>query len=171
MGDTPLVVLHPGGGDNPERRDLDIRWPAYRFARLTNHLRKVHGARIVLVGLAEERDLAEEVAGMVPFSPVNQAGQMSLGQVAALCELAGLYVGNDIGSTHVAAATGCPPLAIYGPTDPAVNAPYMVNGRVQALWRPYEGAFDWANGVSVEEAIVATDKLLTAYSLGRGATV
>ena len=96
---------------------------------------------------------------------------MSLGEVGALCELAGLYVGNDIGSTHVAAATGCPTLAIYGPTDPAVNAPYMINGRVQTLWRPYEGAFDWANGVSVEEAIAATDKLLTAYSLGRGATV
>jgi len=171
LGDTPLVVLHPGGGDNPERRDLDIRWPVYRFARLANYLRKVHGARIVLVGLAEERILAGEVAGMVPFSPANQAGQMSLGEVAALCELAGLYVGNDIGSTHVAAATGCPTLAIYGPTDPAVNAPYMINGRVQTLWRPYEGAFDWANGVSVEEAIAATDKLLTAYSLGRGATV
>lgn len=171
LGDTPLVVFHPGGGDNPERRDLDIRWPAYRFARLANHLQKTHGARIVLVGLAEERALAGEVAGMVPFSPANQAGQMSLGQVAALCELAGLYVGNDIGSTHVAAATGCPTLAIYGPTDPAANAPYMVNGRVQTLWRPYEGEFDWANGVSVEEAVAATDTLLTAYSLGRGATV
>lgn len=171
LGDTPLVVLHPGGGDNPERRDLDIRWPAHRFARLANHLRKTHGARIILVGLAEERALAGEVAGMVPFPITNQAGQMSLGEVAALCELAGLYVGNDVGSTHVAAATGCPTLAIYGPTDPGVNAPYMVNGRVQALWRPYAEPFDWANGVSVEEAIVATDTLLTAYSLDRGTTI
>ena len=165
LGDAPLVVLHPGGGDNPERRNLDIRWPAYRFARLANHLRRAHGARIVLVGLAEERPLAGDVAGMIPFPAANRAGQVGLGQLAALCELAGLYVGNDNGATHIAAATGCPTLAIYGPTDPAANAPYMVNGRVRALWRPCEGAFNWANGVSVDEASAAADTLLTAYSL------
>ena len=90
----------------------------------------------------------------------KRAGQIGLGELAALCELAGLYVGNDIGSTYVAAATGCPTLAIHGPTDPAITAPYMVNGRVKALWRPYEGAFSWAAGVTLEEASAAAEALL-----------
>ena len=165
LGDRPLVIMHPGGGQNPSGTNLDKRWPAERFARLGNHLIRVHGARVALVGMADERSLAAQVAGMMSFTvaeraTVNRAGQIGLGELAALCELATLYVGNDIGSTYVAAATGCPTLAIHGPTDPAVAAPYMVNGRVVTLWRPYEGAFSWATGVSVEEAATAAATLL-----------
>ncbi|WP_374688140.1 glycosyltransferase family 9 protein [Promineifilum sp.] len=164
LGDTPLVVLHPGGGDNPLESALNKRWPAERLARLGNYLARVHGARVVLVGSAEERGLAGQVAGMMPVRCANRAGQIGLGELGALCELASLYVGNDSGATCVAAATGCPTLAIYGPTDPAITAPYMVNGRVVTLWRPYEGAFSWANGVSVDEATAAADQLLLAHA-------
>lgn len=165
LGDAPLVVLHPGGGENPAQTNLNKRWPAYRFARLANYLSRVHGARIVLVGTADERPLADQVAGMLPVKVANRAGRMGLAELGALCELASLYVGNDVGSTYVAAATGCPTLAIHGPTDPGISAPYMVNGRVQALWRPYEGEFDWSAGASVEEAASAADELLAAHFL------
>jgi ADP-heptose:LPS heptosyltransferase len=165
LGDRPLVIMQPGGGQNPAGANLDKRWPAERFARLGNYLIRAHGARVALVGLAEERSLAAQVAGMMSLSAAeravaNRAGQIGLGELAALCELAGLYVGNDVGSTYVAAATGCPTLAIYGPTDPAVTAPYMVNGRVTTLWRPYDGVFSWATGVTVEEAAAAAATLL-----------
>ena len=165
LGDRLLVIMHPGGGRNPTEANLDKRWPAERFARLGNYLIRTHGARLALVGTAEERALAAQVAGMMSLSTAeravaNRAGQIGLGELAALCELAGLYVGNDIGSTYVAAATGCPTLAIHGPTDPAVAAPYMVNGRVVTLWRPYEGAFSWATGVTVEETAAAAATLL-----------
>lgn len=161
LGDAPLVVLHPGGGDNPSVVNLDKRWPAHRFARLANHLTRTHGARVVVAGTAEERAVAEQVAGMMSFPAANLTGRLGLGELGALCELADLYVGNHVGSTYIAAATGCPTLAIYGPTDPAVYGPYMINGRVRTLWRPYDGPFDWANGVSVEEAGAAADGLMT----------
>ncbi len=165
LGDRPLVVMHPGGGRNPAGTNLDKRWPAERFARLGNYLTRVYGARIALVGTAEERALAAQVAGMMSMSATervaaNRAGEIGLGELGALCELAALYVGNDVGSTYVAAATGCPTLAIYGPTDPGVSAPYMVNGRVAALWLPYEGAFTWANGVTVDMVVAAAEALL-----------
>jgi ADP-heptose:LPS heptosyltransferase len=168
LGDTPLVVLHPGGGDNPAQTNLDKRWPTQRFARLANHLARTYRARLIVVGTAEERALVEHVAGMMSFPSSSRAGTIGLGELGALCELASLYVGNDAGSTYVAAATGCPTLAIYGPTDPAVFAPYMINGRVKALWRPYEGEFNWANGVSVEEAAGAADELLAIHSMPAG---
>lgn len=165
LADRPLVVMHPGGGRNPVGANLDKRWPAERFARLGNYLVRVHDARVVVVGTAEEQPLATQVAGMMSLSAstraaVNRAGRIGLGELGALCELAGLYVGNDVGSTYVAAATGCPTLAIHGPTDPAITAPYMVNGRVTALWRPFDGPFSWAGGVAVEEASAAAEKLL-----------
>jgi ADP-heptose:LPS heptosyltransferase len=43
--------------------------------------------------------------------------------LGALLGRAGLYVGNDSGVSHLAAAAGAPTLALFGPTDPAVWAP------------------------------------------------
>jgi ADP-heptose:LPS heptosyltransferase len=160
LGDRPLVVIHPGGGENPLRTNLKRRWPAERFARLAGYLIHKHKAMIVLVGTQSERGLANEVAGMIPVKVVNEAGKLSLGEIGALCELAGLYAGSDVGLTYVAAATGCPTLAIFGAADPGVFAPYMVNSRVTTLWRPYKGDFAWDKGVKVEEAMAAADVLL-----------
>lgn len=168
LGDAPLVVLHPGGGDNPAQTNHDKRWPTYRFARLANYLTRVYGVRVIVVGTAEERELAKQVVGMMSAPAVNRAGMMGLGQVGALCELASLYVGNDAGSTYVAVATGCPTLILYGPDSPALGAPYTARGRVQTLWQPYEGRFEWANGVSVEQAVAAADELLAAHSATTG---
>ena len=165
LGDVPLVILHPGGGDNPLQTNLNKRWPVFRFARLANHLVRHHKVRVIIVGTSKERPLADQVAGMMSFPADNRAGNIGLGELGALCELASLYVGNDIGSTYIAAATGCPTLAIYGPTDPEIYAPYMVNGRVKMLWHPYTGEFDWTAGVTVEEAAKAAEELLAAYSL------
>lgn len=160
LGDAPLAVFHPGGGDNPERVDLNKRWPVERFARLANYLARVHGARIVIVGTAEEAPLAVQIAGMVSFPVINRAGRIGLGELGALCELAALYVGNDSGTTCIAAATGCPTLAFYGPTNPAINGPHIIHGRVINLWHPFSGPFSWQNGVSVDEAIAAAEALL-----------
>lgn len=164
LGDRPLLVLHPGGGENPSETNPNKRWPAQRFARLTNYLTRTHNVKVVIVGTAKERRLAEEVAGMMSFPVANRAGHLGLGELGALCELAGLYVGNDVGSTYVAAATGCPTLSIYGPTDPGVYAPYMVNGRVRTLWHAYEGVFSWDAGASVEEASAAAEELLATQT-------
>jgi ADP-heptose:LPS heptosyltransferase len=162
LGDAPLVVLHPGGGDTPAQMNHAKRWPAQRFARLANYLTRAYGVRVIVAGMTVERELAAQVMGMMSVPAANRAGQMSLGQLGALGELASLYVGNEAGSTYVAAATGCPTLAIYGPDDPGVNSPYMLRGRIQTLWQPYQGQFDWANGVSVDQAIAAADELLAA---------
>jgi ADP-heptose:LPS heptosyltransferase len=56
------------------------------------------------------------------------------------CWLAGasLYVGNDSGITHLAAAAGAPVVALFGPTDPAVWAPRGPRVRVVATGRPGE---------------------------------
>jgi len=165
MGDAPLAILHPGGGDNPSQTNLDKRWPAHRYARLGNHLAREHGMRVLITGVAEERGVAGQVAGMMSFPAANLAGEIGLGELGALSELADLYVGNDVGSTYVAAAAGAPTLTIFGPTDLAVSGPYMINGRVKKLrhdptsQRP-GGAFTWDDGVTVEEALAAVDELL-----------
>jgi len=165
LGDVPLVIMHPGGGVNPVRSEILNRWPVERFALLGNHLVRQHGARIVLVGAAEERPLAQAIAGLMATKLTNLCGEVSLGEVGALCEVADLYIGNDAGPTHVAAASGCSTLAIYGPSDPAYSKPYSAKADIIALWRDLgevekERPFSWDIGVTVEEAIDAADTLL-----------
>lgn len=160
LGDVPLVLLHPGGGHNPFRADESRLWPMERFVRLSNHLARQHGARVLLVGDVADRQRAEAIAGMSSARAADLTGRLTLSELGALAEMSDLYVGNDTGPTHVAAAVGCPTLAIFGPTNPAISGPYATKGRVISLWRPSEGAFSWDNGVTAEEAAAAADLLL-----------
>jgi lipopolysaccharide heptosyltransferase II len=169
LGDVPLVLLHPGGGHNPVQTDERKRWPVERFALLANYLLRRHEARILLVGAEADRPAARAVAGMTSGPSLNLAGQLNLGEVGALCEVASLYVGNDTGPTHVAAAVGCATLAIFGPSDPAVSAPYATKGHVAVLQHEGDAPFSWENTALPHEAIEAAEHLLQgAAGEGRG---
>ena len=166
LGDKPLVIVHPGGASNPIQTDPDKVWPAERFTRLINHIGRRHEACILLVGASSDRGIAAAISGMTAVPVANWAGELSLGELGSLCEVADLYIGNDTGPTHVAAAVGCPTLAIFGPSDPAVSQPYGTKGRLAVLWHDWqrEGGetrpFSWDLGVTVEEAIEAADQLI-----------
>jgi heptosyltransferase II len=160
LGDAPLVLIHPGGGHNPFRDDETRLWPVERFVRLANHLYRQHQARILLLGDAADRERAEAIAGMSSARAADLTGRLTLSELGALAEMADLYVGNDTGPTHVAAAVGCPTLAIFGPTNPAISGPYATKGRVISLWRPVVEPFSWASGVTGDEAAAAADLLL-----------
>ncbi|MCB9423199.1 MAG: glycosyltransferase family 9 protein [Ardenticatenaceae bacterium] len=163
LGDTPLIIIHPGGGTNPVRTNSKKQWPVERFVRLGNHLAKKYRAQILLVGGKKERPLTETINGLMYTPAANWAGRITLGELGALGEIADLYIGNDAGPTHIAAAVGCPTLAIYGPSDPAVSGPYVVQGPVTALWHKTKTTFDWTNGVTVEETIAAAANLLRQH--------
>ncbi len=161
-GKRPLAILHPGGGVNPAIHNEQKRWPVERFARLGNHLAQRRNAHLILVGDASEASLIHAMMGMMSVPAIDWSGRLSLGKLGALAELADLYVGNDTGTTHVAAAVGCPVIAVFGPTDPALSAPYAPRSeKVVVLWRGGEARpFTWENGVTVKEAVKAADKLL-----------
>jgi ADP-heptose:LPS heptosyltransferase len=87
---------------------------------------------------------------------------LSFGEIAALARGARLYIGNDTGLTHLAAAAGAKTVMILGPSDPNRYAPFAPDSL--ALWKPAAlpgggvaaGAptdWDWArDGISVDEA-------------------
>ncbi|MCB8942912.1 MAG: glycosyltransferase family 9 protein [Ardenticatenaceae bacterium] len=162
LGDTPLVILHPGGGTNPVQTDLSKQWPVERFVLLANHIIRKHKARLVLVGAAEDTPIAKDIIGLLPVPIINLVGKLKLGELGALCEVANLYVGIDTGTTHIAAAVGCPTLAIFGPTNPTISGPYATKGKVLTL-APDEPqpTFSWENNVTVSTACQAADQLLT----------
>lgn len=160
LGDTLLIIMHPGGGTNPVRSQPEKQWPVERFVRLGNHLVKKYGAQILLVGGEAERPLAQTISGLMHASVANWAGRVTFGELGALCEVADLYIGNDAGPTHIATAVGCPTLAIYGPSDPAVSGPYGGGSTAVTMWRAIESNFTWEKGITVEDVTQAAEKLL-----------
>ncbi|HET9019712.1 MAG TPA: glycosyltransferase family 9 protein [Acetobacteraceae bacterium] len=101
-------------------------WPPERFVALARGLLAgpLAGARIaVLAGPgAEERALAAPVLAQFPEA-IDLVGTLSLPEAAAVLGRAALFVGNDSGLMHLAAAAGAPTLGLFGPTPEAEYAP------------------------------------------------
>ena len=100
-------------------------WPAERFAALFAALAQaLPGARpVILAGPGEaERAMAAPLLAMLPDA-IDLAGCLSLPEAAACLAKCRLFVGNDSGLMHLAAAAGAPTLGLFGPTPASEYAP------------------------------------------------
>ena len=73
-----------------------------------------------------ERAYLDEIWHGMPVLRLD--GRLSWGALAVVLSNASLYVGPDTSVTHLAAATGCPTVALYGPTDPRLWGPWPSDG-------------------------------------------
>lgn len=103
------IIVAPGAG-------AAIRmWPPERFAAVIAHAYKTHNLPTVVVGAPSEKQLAEDIQSHIPDIPlVSVIGDISILELAALCERAALYVGGDTGPVHISAAAESPCLCIMG---------------------------------------------------------
>jgi heptosyltransferase II len=131
---TPYLVIHPGGGQNPGMVMDSKRYPPENFAALANALADEVGKRIILVGAKSDFDIINRVEVGLNRKPVVFCGELSLQQIGALAAGGTLYMGNDTGMTHLAAASGAKTVMILGPSDPRRYAPFTPNSL--ALWKP-----------------------------------
>jgi heptosyltransferase-2 len=120
----PWVGLSPGAAYGPAKR-----WPPERFAAVGRELQKNWGARLVLLGGAEDRDAGEEVMARLPGA-LNLVGRTSLRQALGVLTHLLLLITNDSGLMHAAAALGVPLIAIFGSTDPAATGPFTSRATV-----------------------------------------
>jgi heptosyltransferase-2 len=120
---TPLVAMHPGAGRYSPARI----WPAERFAEVARALIDSRGADVVVVGGPDEVGLAAELGKQVkrPGRVHVFAGRTSVHVTAALIEMCDLFVGNDSGPMHIAAAVGTPVVAVFGSSNWAAWGPYV----------------------------------------------
>jgi len=109
--DSILVGMQPGANDAYVRE-----WGAQRFATVADRLAEEYGARIVLFGGAAERATSDRVASTMQENPIVLTGSTGLREVLALISLCRLWIGNDGGLLHAAAALGVPTVGIFGPT-------------------------------------------------------
>jgi ADP-heptose:LPS heptosyltransferase len=105
------------------------QWRAERFAELARRLTAadgpLSGARVAILGAAHEREQAAPLLAALPSSRViDLVGRTDLLIAAAVLQRCALFIGNDTGLTHIAAASGVPTLALFGPSPIAQYAPW-----------------------------------------------
>ncbi len=122
---VPWAVIHPGASATSRR------WPVERFAEVARTLAGGHGWRIVAAGAGEDAARAEAVvAGLGPCG-LSLAGDLDLGELAALIAAAPLLIANNSGPAHLAAAVGTPVVDVYAMTN-LQHAPWQVPSRIVA---------------------------------------
>ena len=98
-------------------------WPPDRFGELSNRLRSASDADVILFGTAAEAPVSAAIVAEMRHAPIDLTGKTSIADLPALLSQCHLFVGNDSGAMHVAAAVGLPVVAVFGPTDPFGTAP------------------------------------------------
>jgi lipopolysaccharide heptosyltransferase III len=128
---VPYAVLHA----NPMYRIR--RWTDTGWRALTTALRE-RGLEVVITGgpAADERAYLDQIWNPVQPPVERTDGRLDWGELATLLTGAAVYVGPDTSMTHLAAAAGCPTVAIYGPASPHGMGPWPVGG----LERPWARA-------------------------------
>ena len=112
----------------PGARGEAKRWPAAQFNALARQLRP-HFDAITLLGSSDEADTCLQVAAGLSLPCLILAGKTNLLQAAAVLSKTRLYVGNDSGLGHLAAACSVPTVTMFGPGDPTRYHPWHTNAR------------------------------------------
>jgi len=117
------IVAHCGASA-PSRR-----YPPQRYVEALARLAG-EGRGIVLTGGQAERELTAAIAaGCAGAGVVDLAGRLTLGELGALIERAGVLVSNNSGPVHIAAALGTPVVDLYALTNPQ-HTPWQVPHRL-----------------------------------------
>jgi heptosyltransferase-3 len=114
--------------------------PFYRYKRWTDDGWRAlarglaeRGLNVAVTGAADaaERSYLDELWATADPAVERLDGRLDWPELAALLAGAAVYVGPDTSITHLAAASGCPTVALYGPTSPRLIGPWPVGGLAQ----------------------------------------
>jgi lipopolysaccharide export system permease protein len=124
LGASPGPLLAIG----PTANWLSKEWPADRFAQLARRLTDADGplpgARVAVLAAGPERERARPVLAALGDRAVDLTGRTDPLAAAACLRRAALYVGNDSGLMHIAAAVGVPTIGLFGPGYPETYGPW-----------------------------------------------
>ena len=109
---------------NPMARWKTKLWESRRFAIIADRLQKELSCKIIFTGSLHDRSIINEIIAMMNGECINLAGETSLKELAYLYSRCELLISTDTGPMHVAAAMGCPVVALFGPTAPCRTGPY-----------------------------------------------
>lgn len=158
---SPVIAIGPAANWRAKT------WRAEHFIELINRLRSADGyfpnAHIAIIAAPPEREQVQAVLDAMPRDYlIDLVGTQDLLTIAACISRSSIYIGNDSGLMHMAAAVGTPTIGLFGPTDQQKYAPYGKHCLVintpespQQLMN-YEG-FHWLTCDSLMDSITVSD--------------
>jgi heptosyltransferase-2 len=158
-----LIGLNPGSTYGSAKR-----WLPERFAQAADRVAGESGERVVIVGATGEETLGQAIAEQMQSRPVVLSGRTSIRELMTVIKRCRLFLTNDTGPMHIAAAFDVPVIAVFGPTDWRTTAPFGHDHQI--VRRPVECSpcllrecpidHRCMTGVTVEEVYQAAAKQL-----------
>ena len=122
---TPLIGLNACAFYGSAKR-----WPAQRFAAVGQRLTEALQGVALLACTLPERPMAQSVCNVIGARARNLAGRFNLVELVSVIRRVKIFVTNDTGAMHIAAALGVRTVAIFGPTNWVKTAPWSENAIV-----------------------------------------
>jgi heptosyltransferase-3 len=162
IDEEPVALIHPAAALETKR------WPAENFARIIEDV-ATRGMRPVVIVSAKEKQVTQSLVAQAP-APIVSFDDLSLPEVAALAARARLFIGNDSGIAHIAAAVNTPCVVIFGSSNVVHWRPWTSNKsevvREELPCQPCDGYFcaefekpQCILRVPVERVVAAIDRI------------
>ncbi|MBI4468988.1 MAG: glycosyltransferase family 9 protein [Acidobacteria bacterium] len=156
----PFVLMHPAATLEGKR------WSSTKFAQVVRHLSNRHGLPTALVAAPHEGHILDAIKGFAGV-PTFTFTDLPLQELVAISSMARLFIGNDSGPAHVAAAMRCPTVVVFGASNPIVWRPWgmVPHVIVRTETDPAGHLLDpeqRIHYVAVERVIEAADQLLAS---------
>ncbi|MGA2774507.1 MAG: lipopolysaccharide heptosyltransferase II [Candidatus Omnitrophota bacterium] len=148
-------------------------WPADRFAQVADILAQEHGFKIVAVSGPKDIARTEDVINRMHCAVIDLAGKVSVSQLASVFKRCALFISNDSGPVHMAAALGIPVISIFGraqaglspkrwaPMGKAARVLHKQVGCIECLAHNCQKGFACLKAITVEEVVSAAESLLS----------
>jgi heptosyltransferase-1 len=111
-------------GINPMAKWTTKLWESEKFSALADRLQKELSCRVIFTGSRQDREEVDKIIQRMDENPLNLTGRTNLKELAYLYSRCQLLISTDTGPMHIAAAMGCPVVALFGPTAPRRTGPY-----------------------------------------------
>ena len=169
-GTGPILALAPAANW------VGKTWPVERFSQVAMRLLRGYGplanGRLMVLGGPGDNHLSRALRDVAPRRTIDLAGRVDVLTAFACLKRARLFIGNDSGAMHLAAAAGIPTIGLFGPSDDRLSAPWGEHTRVVRGPRTYEEvravdpgfsqALCHMMDLSVEKVVAAASELLKA---------
>lgn len=162
--ELPIVAIHPGS-------PIAIkRWKPENFAELSDKLINNTGVQIVFVGVKDEIEIIQKIQEVMVGKAYNIAGLTTLPRLASVLQKSKLFIGNDSGPMHLAAAVGVQTIGLFGPGNPNRFGP--VGDKCHYIWKKQDcppcrgdicqlGSEGCMSKITVQDVIDTVDKLIS----------
>ncbi len=160
-----LLAIHPAASC-PSKI-----WPNERFADVAVRLIERYGFKVLVIAGPKDLALAESVIKHMHKPAINLAGKTSVSQLASVLKRCNLFISNDSGPVHIAAALGTPVISIFGrnqkglsptrwgPTGKKDRVLHKEVGCIECLAHNCTKEFTCLKAITVDDVVNAVDSL------------